>query len=64
MLNNFLINNIRKKYFSKYEKQFTNIIGNEIIDRVKLSNKYKNIVDKTNIFMYKIIFISENAFIF
>ncbi len=54
MLNNFLINNIIKKYFSKYEEQFYNLVVLEIVERVRFLKKYKEIINKTNIFMYKI----------
>ncbi len=54
MLNNFFINSIRKKYFSKYEEQFYNLVVLEIVERVRFLKKYKEIINKTNIFMYKI----------
>jgi hypothetical protein len=49
---------IIKEFYKKYIKvsidTFINILGLEIIEYIKLSSEYKNIISKTILYFYKI----------
>lgn len=49
---------ITKEFYKKYIKTnietFINIVGLEIIEDIKLRSEYKNIITKTNLFLYKL----------
>jgi hypothetical protein len=49
---------VTKEFYKKYIKfnieTFINIVGLEIIEDIKLRPEYKNIITKTNLFLYKL----------
>ncbi len=49
---------VRKEFYNKYIKfnieTFINIVGLEIIKYIKLRSEYKNIIIKTNLYLYKL----------
>jgi hypothetical protein len=49
---------VTKEFYKKYIKfnieTFINIVGLEIIKYIKIRPEYKNIITKTNLFLYKL----------
>ncbi len=49
---------VTKEFYKKYIKfnieTFINIVGLEIIEYIKIRPEYKNIITKTNLYLYKL----------